>query len=184
MARAVFGVELPAEFFAVMAAYSIDGGETLPVEPMSRAREVYGLADPTHEPYVGDVEWQQQEANALVQNPDLVLLIELGLDMDACHAGWLVGYEASELLAGRSTVVGIANEVPQSGATFTVLGPSLLDVMHEWASDSLRIQRGWAESWEGRRYGLVTNEDIERAAAVLQLVEELQESTVTRQPIL
>ncbi|MGW1617429.1 hypothetical protein ACWCQZ_50855 [Streptomyces sp. NPDC002285] len=173
-ARAIFGADLPEEFFAVMAAYSIDGGGSLPIEPMCRAREIYGLADPSHEPYYEDLHWQQQEANALAQHPNIVLLMELGLDQDACHAGWLIGYEKHELRAGRSTVVGIRNGVPEQGAIFTVLGPSLLHVLHEWSSDHLRMKRAQAEIWENRRYGYVTSEDIEHANEVLRLIEKLQ----------
>jgi hypothetical protein len=54
-----------------------------------------------------------------------VLLLELG-DDDADHGGYVVGYDVRELRAGRSTVVAI---------------PSLLAVLHEWATDRLRMLR-------------------------------------------
>jgi hypothetical protein len=146
--------------------------EALPVEIMCQPWEVYRLADPTREPYLGAESMQRTADNASAQYPDIVLIMELSL-CDAVHDGYFVGYDLRELRAGRSTVVGFYDKVPAQGATYTVLGPSLLHVLHEMAADYLRMMREQATVWENIRYGTPT-EYVERAAELLQRIEDLQ----------
>jgi hypothetical protein len=51
----------------------------------------------------------------------------------------VIGYDLNEVRAGRSTVVGLRRQfdIPETGASFTVFGPSLVDVFLE-AVDSYR----------------------------------------------
>jgi hypothetical protein len=169
--RAVFGVDFPAEFFVIVEALVADF-DALPVEIMCAPWEVYRLADPTREPYFKDTRNQRMTDNAAAQYPDIVLIMELGLS-DTVHDDYFVGYDIRELRVGRWTVVGFHKEVPAQGATYSVLGPSLLQVLHEMAADNLRIMRERATVWEVIRYGTPA-EDIEQAAALLRRIEDMQ----------
>jgi hypothetical protein len=178
VARAVFGVDFPAEFFVIMQAMAADIN-ALPVEIMCPPWEVYRLADPSREPYFGDAHSQRMTDNAAAQYPDIVLIMELGL-CDTVRDDYFVGYDIRELQAGRSTVFGFHKEIPAQGATHSIVGPSLLRVLHEMAADNLRIMRERATVWEVIRYG-TPQEDIEEAAALLRRVEEMQRQVDSRQ---
>lgn len=173
--RAVFGADFPPEFFVVMGAIAADW-DALDVDVMCRAREVYGLAEPDHEPHLEDDWNQRREANAAAQHPDVVLLLDLSND-DAVHGRYVVGYDVRELRAGRSTVVGFPDEdlegIPARGASYTVLGPSLLHVLDEWATDHLRMMRFQATKWENIRYGML-GDAVERAEATVRRVEDMR----------
>ena len=168
---AVYGVELPAELFAVLAAWQAEDILT-PVDPLDRLTEAWLLAGPSREPWLGGDERQQLEADAAARYPDVVLLLELTL-FDAEHGGYLVGYDRHELAAGRTTVVGFDRRIPADGSPPDVLGPCLVQVLREMATDHLRMIRAQRQRWENMRYGYVDEDDERNAAAVLALVEGL-----------
>ena len=171
VARAVYGVDLPAEFFVIVDAVVADSA-ALPLYVLCHPWEVCRLADPAREPYLRDVAGQRLVDDAAAQHPEIVLLMELCLS-DAVHGDSFVGYDVRELRAGRSTVVGFEGDVPAQGATYSVLGPSLLHVLAEMTADNLRMMRARATVWENIRYG-TPDQDIEAAVELTRRVEELR----------
>jgi hypothetical protein len=74
----------------------------------------------------------RNEVRAYAQAPHVVLLATLGY-REAPFGSSLVGYDLEEVRAGRSTIVGLRRlrDVPETGAKFEVVGPSLMDVFVE-----------------------------------------------------
>jgi hypothetical protein len=76
-------------------------------------------------------------------------------------------------------VVGFHEEIPAQAATYTILGPSLLQVLHELTAYHLRMMRFQATKWENIRYG-TPEEDVERAAALLRRVVDMHRQVDAR----
>jgi hypothetical protein len=74
----------------------------------------------------------QNELRTYAQAPRLVLLGRI-IYPEAPLGHSMIAYDLDELRVGRSTVVGLRNQrdVPETGAQFTVFGPSLIDVFIE-----------------------------------------------------
>lgn len=112
-----------------------------------------------------------REARAFVQAPNVLLLGVTGY-LQAPRGGSLIGYDLDELRAGRSTVVGLAqsHDVPESGATFTVFGPSLVAVFR----DVIVSYRALMEYWIAKGIGSDTYAEVDELTAQLDSVEALQ----------
>ena len=92
---------------------------------------------------LGSIDYQD-DVRAYAQVPHVLLIgwlcyprVSIGHSM--------IGYDLREVAAGRSTVVGLPQqrEMPESGAQFTVFGPSLNDVFSE-------VIRSYHSSWTDR----------------------------------
>jgi hypothetical protein len=172
--RAVFGADFPPEFYLVMQAVA-ESWSALDVEVMGRAWQVFRLADPAYQPRRDD--WSRRlEAAAAAWYPDVVLVLVLS-DIDVEHGGYVVGYHLGELRAGRPTAVGVLEDeldgtAPRS-SSYSILGPSLLQVLHEYAADDLRMLRLQATKWENVRYGTL-GDSVEVAEARVRRIEDLR----------
>ncbi len=113
------------------------------------------------------------EARAYAQAPH-VLLLGLMNYPDVPFGMSMFGYDLDEVAAGRSTVVGLPDvmQVPESGARFTVLGPSLIDVFAD-------VIRGYIASW-GTRDGSGANEERHEAEKELAAVEAVRRELAGR----
>ena len=130
----IYGVDLPFEaalFMRDVVPYDDDERRleaswgTLPWELM------IPLDDGGPRIEIGRVEITR-EIRAFTQAPHVLLLGRTGYSYTQ-GGGRLIGYDLNELRAGRTTVVGLnqKGEIPEVGAVFAVLGPSLIAVFRD-----------------------------------------------------
>jgi hypothetical protein len=137
---AIYGVDLPRE--AVLIERDYVAGKKKPIRAMWKTHP-WELMIPLERGgpqfMLGSLEYDS-DRHAFAQAPHVLLVAWL------CYArvptGFsLIGYDLREVAAGRSTVVGLLppdeRQVPESGATFTVLGSSLIDVFADVISSYL-----------------------------------------------
>lgn len=133
--RAIYGTELPPELYLFDRAYPHQ--LPLPALPMFHPWQLLALADPAATVRSPDPWAREQEERAFALDRDFVPLLKLG-EPFARHGGHVIGYHLAELRKGRTTILGHAGDLPQGTDTaLAKLGPSLLDVLHEWLSDHL-----------------------------------------------
>jgi hypothetical protein len=168
---ATYGADLPREAYVFYESRPRD--PALPVELLFWPWRLLDLARTKHD----DEEpspWQvEQEANALAQDPDFLPLMKLEA-YEARHDGWIIGYSLSALRQGKTTILGHDEDIPSSDAAFHVIGESLLVVLHEWATDHLRMTEERFDSPANRGTGSLDPEDVERAAEIFKAVEKFQ----------
>jgi hypothetical protein len=131
--EAIYGVDFPSETVPILRDF-VSGDKPLavswriqPWELMVRPED----RDPDMD--LGPLQCDE-EARVYAEAPNVVLLARFGYDGVELGSS-LIGYDLDELRAGRSTVVGLKS-VPRLPLkpfrfTFTVFGPSVLDVLHE-----------------------------------------------------
>lgn len=163
---AIYGVDLPAEALLVLRDFVIDAKplgvswRITPWELMVRPEN----RDPEMD--LGPHECDE-DARAYAQAPHIVLIGRLeyhGVELGSS----LIGYDLDELRAGRSTIVGLKNvpRLPASPVTFTVFGPSLLEVLHELVASYLALAK--------RRFESDHHEDVDSVVEQLDSIEILQ----------
>jgi len=145
--EAIYGVDLPRE--AVLCfrdfAYS-DGGVAVdwryhPWELMIPPNEGKRAPFPIND-YQSD-----EDALAYELAPNVLLLGDLHYFAEGVRLGGsLFGYDLDELRAGRTTVVGLLRKpIISRDARFTVLGPSIVDVLVETVTSYLAFSERLAE---------------------------------------
>ncbi|MEV1172081.1 ankyrin repeat domain-containing protein [Nonomuraea sp. NPDC049784] len=148
-----FGVAFPDEFFVIVDA---DPHDAIPGDVTNLPWELAVPLDrggPVVRPW--PTMWQA-ERRIFAWDPDLVPLLALygdpRIDHGAKrrqprdrHGGLIHCYSLSELAAGRSTVVGVPRRRAEEAGELSVrpTGQSLLTVLHEYATDNLRL-----DEWE------------------------------------
>jgi hypothetical protein len=170
--HAVYGVDLPNEAYAFYRAF-LDGMD-LPVAELFHPWELIDIADGNPvRGVISDNEWsREQEENAYAQAPRFLPLMQLN-DADAIHGEHVIGYDLDALADGKATILGCAGDVPASGLQLVVMGPSLLDVLHEWAADIYRMRKAQFESPTNRGAGALPLASVEEASRNLQMLEDL-----------
>jgi hypothetical protein len=90
----------------------------------------------------------------------------------------VLGYHLAELRKGRTTIFGYDGDLPQDvDPALDELGPSLLDVLHEWLSDHL----GSVPPPSAPGAGVPAPLGVERVAELLLVLEELQQEVAIRE---
>jgi hypothetical protein len=175
---AVYGVDLPLEAYVFHQSRPRD--PELPVEFLFLPWRLIDLASPKHEDEEPSPWAAEQEEHALAQDPDFLPLMKLEA-YEARHDGWIIGYSLNELRQGRTTILGHDEDIPESGATFQRIGDSLFSVLHEWATDHLRMTKERFQSPVNRGAGSLDPKDVERADGILRSVEEMQRKLAAQQ---
>ena len=167
--RECYGVDLPAEFFALAEA----GPQELHLV-IEYTNQPWELAvppeqgGPSPEPDLLD----EYEQKIFARDPDL---LPLGLILDT-HSSWyhaVLCYRLTELASGRTAVFGIPREVrPQDEVV--LCGDSFLAVLHEHHADVLRgLSQQYAHP-SNRGFGSVGLDELAEVRSLLERVEELQ----------
>jgi len=165
--RAIYGTDMPPELYVLDRVYPHQ--LPLPVEPMFHPWQLLALADPAATVREPDPWAREQEERAFALDPDFVPLLKLG-EPSARHGGQVIGYHLAELRKGRTTILGHAGDLPPGTDTaLDKLGPSLLDVLHEWLSDHLGSAPAPSEP------GVLSALGVERVAELLRGIEVLQQ---------
>lgn len=176
---AAYGADLPLEAYVFYR--SRPRNPELPIEFLYMPWRLVDLASPKHGEDDEPSPWaEEQEAHALAQDPDFLPLMKLEA-YEARHDGWIIGYSLQELSQGRTTILGHNEDIPESGARFERVGDSLLSVLHEWATDHLRMTEGRFKSPANRGAGSLGPEDAERAAGILKAIEMIQSELKAQQ---
>ncbi len=175
---AVYGADLPLEAYVFYR--SRPRNPELPVEFLYMPWRLIDLTSPKHEDEEPSPWAAEQEIHSLAQNPDFLPLMKLEA-YEARHDGWIIGYSLHELAQGKTTILGHDEDVPASGAAFERVGDSLLAVLHEWATDHLRMTEERFKSPANRGAGSLGPEDVERAANILKSVEKIQRKLAEQQ---
>jgi len=145
--ESIYGVEFPTETVLILRDF-VSGEKPLgvswrihPWELMVRPED----RDPEMD--LGPIQCEE-EIRIYAEAPNVVLVARLdyhGVDLGSS----LIGYDLDELRVGRSTVIGLKGvpRLPRAPFkfTFTVFGPSVLDVVHELVSNYLADTRRRAE---------------------------------------
>jgi hypothetical protein len=170
--RAIYGVDLPTELYAIDRAYA--RGLRLPLYQTYHPWELFELSNPSSERR-DPAPWErEQEEHAYAQNPSFLPLLSLQV-ADAVYDDYVLGYDLDELREGKTVVLGHQGDIPATGARFEVIGTSLLGVMHEWMSDHLRMVRYQYESPMNRGAGSLERKDVDYVAGMLRAIEQLQQ---------
>jgi hypothetical protein len=175
--RAVYGVDLPAEAYAFWRAF--DGGKLeLPIDRMLHPWELIAAEDPSRTNEAGPWD-REQEERAFAQVPRFVPLMKLAAD-EPRHDDYIIGYDLDELGAGRTTILGHHDDFPESGAVLERLGDSLLDVLHEWMADHLRMLTEQFRSPSNRGFGSISQDNLDEVAGKVRAIEALQREVAGR----
>ncbi len=103
--------------------------------------------------------------------PSLLFLGTTGYN-EAKHGASLIAYDLDELRAGRSTIVGVDKKLDlESGATFTVFAPSLVDL---FAGLIVRY-RDLIRKWIAKGVGGETVSDIDEMNSQLASIEAIRQ---------
>jgi len=165
--QAIYGVDLPAEAYALDRAYA--GGLDLPLVRMVHPWELMG--DAARE---SDEDWsREQEDQAFALWPRFLPLLQLAAE-DAIHGNHVIGYDLEELRAGKPTIWGCDGDIPPEGGALVVVGPSLLAVLHEWLADHHRMLDQQLRSPANRGFGSIRDVDVSEVADQLRAIEALQ----------
>jgi hypothetical protein len=175
---AVYGVDLPPE--ACVFYKSRPRDPEFPADLVFFPWELLRLTGPQYEDDTPDPWSVEQETHALAQNADFLPLMKL-VAFEARHDGYVIGYSISALREGKTTILGHNEDIPANGASFEQLGDSLLFVLHEWATDHLRMVNEQFKSPSNRGFGSLDNSDVERAAGILKSVEKMQRKLTEQQ---
>jgi len=165
--QAIYGVDLPAEAYALDRAYT--GGLDLPLVRLVHPWELMGDAERD-----SDEDWsQEQEDRAFAQWPGFLPLLQLGAD-DAVHGHHVIGYDVEQLRAGKTTIWGCDGDIPPEGGELAVVGSSLLAVLHDWLADHHRMLEHQFNSPANRGFGSLSQDDVSEVADQLRAIEALQ----------
>jgi hypothetical protein len=170
--RAIYGVDLPAEVHVFERAHA--AGLRLPLDRTVHPWQILALASPSRQARTDD-EWaREQEEHAYAQHPDFVPLMRLYASGDAVHDDHVIGYDLAALRQGVVRVLGHDGDIPDSGARLVELGSSLLDVLHEWMSDHVRMLKVQLASPRNFGAGSLDRRDLDEAVGHLHQIEALQ----------
>jgi hypothetical protein len=119
---------------------------------------------------LGDLECEQI-SRAYAMAPNLLLLGTTGYN-EAEHGAALIAYDLDELRAGRTTVMGLPNHrlIPESGGSFVVFGPSLVDVYADLIVKYRKLIRHWIDIGTGSE----TIADIQEMTRQLESLEAIR----------
>lgn len=174
--QAIYGVDLPAEAYAFDAACA--AGLELPLYHTFHPWELLALQRSGQ--VRGDDLWsREQETRAFVRYPDFLPLCLLAAG-DATHDNHLIGYSLAALRRGDSTIFahhGDLEEEDDAAAggeppALEQLGPSLLDVLHEWWGDHVRMLTAQLDQNLGG--SSLSPEHVEHVRALLGRLDELR----------
>jgi hypothetical protein len=164
---AIYGVDLPRETAVIERDY-FEGNGFLSVQWNAHPWELMIPLERGGPRFViGDLACQN-EVRAYAQAPHVLIVARLCYPR-VPNGFSIIGYDLREVAAGRSTVVALpagCRLVPESGAEFSPIGSSLLDVF----SSAIR---NYAESW-AERENRESLESRNEAAVQLQGVEALR----------
>jgi hypothetical protein len=169
--KSIYGVDMPREAYLFRTRYIVERRPLSfnwlvnPWELMKLPEE--GGPSRAHDPISYRI-----ESRAFAQAPNLLPLVTTGFE-EAEHGESLLCYDLDELRAGRTTIVGLEHELdmPESGADFTVFGPSLLDVFRGCIVEYHALMEKWIE--EGRyKY---THTQLAEVEAELAGIDELRQ---------
>jgi hypothetical protein len=123
---------------------------------------------PTYEP---GPEACAEEVRKYATAPNLLFLGITGYN-EAEHGASLIAYDLDELRAGRSTIVGLnhKDELPETGAQFTVFAPSLVDLF----ANLIVRYRDLIRKWIAMGVGGETVSDIDEMNSQLASVEAIR----------
>jgi hypothetical protein len=176
--RAIYGVDLPAEVYAIDRAYA--RGLKLPLYQTYHPWELFTLADPSHEARRPAAWEREQEEHAYAQQPSFLPLLSLQAG-DTTYDDHVLGYDLEELRKGNTVVVGHVGDIPVEGAKFEVLGTSLLDLMYDWMSEHLEMVTHQLKSPTNRGAGSLEQKDVDRVAGMLSEIEALRKEAAILQ---
>jgi hypothetical protein len=129
---AIYGVDLPREAVLIQRDF-VDGNKPIRVLWRAHPWELMIPLDRGGPKFMlGSLDYED-EVRAYAQAPRILPVAWLCYPRVPIGMS-LIGYDLDEIAAGRSTVVGLPQEqrqVPESGAKFTVFGPSLIDVFSD-----------------------------------------------------
>ena len=119
----------------------------------------------------------EEEARKYAIAPNLLFLGTTGYNEAELGAS-LIAYDLDELRAGRSTVGGLKNKrrLPESGAGFTVFGPSLVDVFADLIARYRDLIRRWIAMGVGGETVVEIDEMTSHLASVEAIRQELASS--------
>lgn len=169
---AIYGVDLPREAVLIERDF-VDGNKPVRVLWHAHPWELMIPLDRGGPTFMLDAIDAEDEVRAYRQAPH-VLLVGLLCYADVPNGFSMIGYDLSEIAAGRSTVVGLPQqrEVQESGAQFTVFGPSLIDVL---ADMTIRYHASW-----GIKDNRSSNEERRDAENELAGIESLRRELAGR----
>lgn len=169
---AAYGVDLPEEDY-VFHQSGLQYPELL-ADRVFLPWELMELANPQHAKDEADPWSVEQMAHARLQAPSFLPLMKLSAN-DCLHDGYVLGYSVELLRQGKRTLLGHAEDIPPTGATFEVVGDSLLSVLHAWMSDHVRLVRKQYDAPSNRGFGSISYDDVEVAEARLKAIAALQQ---------
>jgi hypothetical protein len=170
--QAIYGVDLPAEAYALHAAFYRLGD--LQLEWFQEPAALLELGKPGATPAPQSPWSANQITNALKQNRNFLPLIQLAIG-NASLDDHVIGYDLSELANGRTTVLGHSDEIEETGASFKVVGDSLLDVLDGWMKERLQLANEQYRSPSNRGTGALSVENIEEVAEQLKSIEKVKQ---------
>jgi hypothetical protein len=170
----VYGVDLPAEAYAFHHAMFRD--EDIQIEWFQEPWVLIRLNNSKYTPPPVSAWSSAQINNALSQDPDFLPLIQLGIG-SASLDDHVIGYRISELRQQKTTICAHQDEIPPNSAEFKAVESSLLQALHNWLAERLRIATGQYESPSNRGAGSISHEDVETVASTLEKVKKLQNET-------
>jgi hypothetical protein len=174
--EAIYGVDLPCEAVLFLRDFVNDD------KPLQASWFIHPWelmiplesGGPSYE--IGPLEYER-EVRAYGMAPNLLLLGITGYN-EAEHGASVIAYDLDELRAGRSTVVGLnhKDELPESGANFTVFGPSLVDVYADLITRYRDLIRKWIAMGVGGETAAEIKEMTSHLASVDAIRQELASS--------
>ncbi len=164
---AIYGVDLPREAPLFLRDY-VEGDNALGVSWNAHPWELMLPLDRGGPQFMIDGPWLVDDIRAYAQAPHVVIVGHL------CYARLpngllLIAYDLNEVAAGRSTIVALpagCRQVPESGAVFSPIGDSLIDVFSSVIAD---YTQHW-EQWDNR----TSAEELERVARQREGIEALR----------
>ncbi len=137
--EAIYGVDLPREAVLCQRDFAYED-EGLAVDWRYNPWEL--MIPPSkgkRAPYPINDYQSNEEVLAYELAPNVLLLGDLGYSAEGVRLGGsMFGYDLDELRAGRTTVVGLLNKsIISRTDRFTVLGPSIADILFETVSSYL-----------------------------------------------
>jgi hypothetical protein len=166
--QAIYGVDLPREALVCFQKFA-HGDEGLAVDWRYHPWELMiPPGEGKRAPYPINDYQSNEDALAYELAPNVLLLGDLHYFADGVRLGGsLFGYDLDELRAGRTTVVGLLRKcIISRNDQFTVLGPSIVDILVETVSSYLAFSERLAE--------MDNHEDPDPIRKHLKRVEALQ----------
>jgi hypothetical protein len=168
---AVYGVDLPQEAYAFHRA--MFRNEDIQIEWFQEPWVLIRLASPNITPTPASTWSVEQITNALAQEPNFLPLLQLGIGR-AKLDDHVIGYDLSQLRQGKTTILGHQDEIPSEGASFEIVGDSLLSVLQQWISERLKLAAAQYRSPSNRGAGSISHDNVEEVSNLLKDIEKLQ----------